>query len=181
VSRLEGYPGGCQHPEGLRAAAGSLYRCPACEAQLDLSGVERWTREAERLRDEAFSSDTEGLSLEERQAEVYRRRRAMYEVLNVPGSPYAGDILPEMVLVVYDAAGDSYECRIFYKAPRPAWGTESFSVGATDGEIESLLSDENPTVRLASEKIAEFHAARETMITAGVPAPPRRVFYAGEL
>lgn len=150
---------------------------------MDLAGVERWVREAERLRDEAFRSGEElsEPSIEERQSEVYRRRRAMYEVRNTPGSRHAGGVLPEMVLVVYDAAEDSYECRVFYKAPRPAWGTESFGVGATDREIEALLVDENPTVRLASEKVAEFHDARLRLVEAGIPAPPRRVFYAGEL
>lgn len=162
-------------------AAGSRYRCPACEALLDAPGVERWVREAERLRDVAFVSDGEGPSFDERQSEVYRRRRAMYEVRNLPGSRYAGGVLPEMVLVAYDASEDSYECRVFYKAPRPVWGTESFRVGATEEEIEVLHADENPTVRLASEKVAEFHADREGLIRAGVPAPPRRVFYAAEL
>jgi hypothetical protein len=150
---------------------------------LDLAGVERWVREAERLRDEAIRSGDGELesSVEQRQSEVYRRRRAMYEVRNMPGSQHAPGVLPEMVLVVYDAAEDSYECRVFYKAPRPAWGTESFRVGASDREIGALHADENPTIRLVSEKVEEFHAAREVLVKAGVPAPPRRVFYAGEL
>lgn len=176
--RMGNHPEDCRHPEGLRAAAGSHYRCPACEALLDHAAVERWVREAERMRDAAYGVD--GL-FEELQDEVYRRRREMYEVRSLPGARYAGGVVPEMVLVSYDALEDGYECRIFYKAPRPVWGTESFRVGASEAEIERLRDDDDPTVRLASEKVAEFHADREGLIAAGIPAPPRRVFYAAEL
>jgi len=44
----------CLHLGGLRGA-GSLYRCPVCGVSLDLAGVARWVREAERDRDEASS------------------------------------------------------------------------------------------------------------------------------
>ena len=172
----------CLHLGGLRVAAGSLYRCLVCGASLDLAGVARWVREAERARDEAYSI-IEGhefgeIVREELQREVYRRRRVMYELENLPRGATAR---PEMVLVMHDAAKASYECRIFYKEPRPAGGVEQVSVGAVLEAMLELRSDLDPIVRLISEKVEEFHALRVKLSEGGSPAPERRVFYANEL
>jgi hypothetical protein len=172
----------CLHLGGLRVAAGSLYRCLVCGTSLDLAGVARWVREAERARDEAYSiieGDEFGeIVREELQREVYRRRRVMYELENVPRGATAR---PEMVLVMHDAAKASYECRIFYKEPRPAGGVEQVSVGAVLEAMLELRSDPDPIVRLISEKVEEFHALRVKLSEGGSPAPERRVFYANEL
>jgi hypothetical protein len=172
----------CLHLGGLRVAAGSLYRCPVCGASLDVAGVARWVRKAEKARDEAYSvieSDGFGeLVREELQREVYRRRRVMYELENVPRGATAK---PEMVLVIHDEARASYECRIFYKEPRPAGGVEQVSVGAMLETMLELRSDANPIVRLISEKVEEFHTLRLKLSEGGSPAPERRVFYANEL
>lgn len=172
----------CLHLEGLRVAAGSLYRCPVCGASLDLVGVTRWVRGAERTRDEAHSiieGDGFGeIVREELQREVYRRRRVMYELENVPRVATAR---PEMVLVIHDDAKASYECRIFYKGPRPAGGVEQVSVGAVLETMLELRSDPDPIVRLISEKVEEFHALRLKLSESGATAPGRRVFYANEL
>jgi hypothetical protein len=45
----------CLHLEGLKVAIGSEYRCPVCEESMDLAGLSRWVRDAERSRDEAYS------------------------------------------------------------------------------------------------------------------------------
>src|SRR5829696_5074539 len=93
----------CLHSEGLMVSAGSEYRCPVCEVRLDLSGVGRWVQDAEKSRDEAYSmvegDGFEEIVREELQREVYRRRRVMYELENVPRVVSAR---PEMVLVIYD-------------------------------------------------------------------------------
>jgi hypothetical protein len=172
----------CLHSEGLRVTSGSEYRCPVCEACLDLDGVDRWVQEAERSRDEAYSM-VEGdgfgeIVREELQREVYRRRRVMYELENVPRVVTAR---PEMILVIHNAAEASYGCRIFYKEPRPAGVVEQVSVGAVLDRILELRSDPDPVVRLISEKIEEFHVFRSKLSEDGEPAPERRVFYANEL
>ena len=172
----------CLHSEGLRVTSGSEYRCPVCEACLDLDGVDRWVQEAERSRDEAYSM-VEGdgfgeIVREELQREVYRRRRVMYELENVPRVVTAR---PEMILVVHDAVKASYGCRIFYKEPRPAGVVEQVSVGAVFDTILELRSDPDPVVRLISEKVEEFHVLRSKLSDEGAPAPERRVFYANEL
>ena len=172
----------CLHSEGLRVTSGSEYRCPVCEACLDLDGVDRWVQEAERSRDEAYSM-VEGdgfgeIVRQELQREVYRRRRVMYELENVPRVVTAR---PEMILVIHDAVEASYECRIFYKEPRPAGVVEQVSVGAVLDRILELRSDPDPVVRLISEKIEEFHVFRSKLSEDGEPAPERRVFYANEL
>ena len=97
------------------------------------------------------------IAREELQREVYRRRRVMYELENVPRVVTAR---PEMILVIHDAAKATYECRIFYKEPRPAGVVEQASVGATIERILDLRSDADPVVRLISEKVEEFHAFR---------------------
>ncbi len=171
----------CLHLEGLRVAAGSLYRCPLCGESLNLAGVARWVREAERTRDEAYSTiEDDGFGeivREELQREVYRRRRIMYELENVPRVVTAR---PEMILVIHDAVEASYGCRIFYKEPRPAGVVEQVSVGAVLDRILELRSDPDPVVRLISEKIEEFHVFRSKLSEDGEPAPERRVFYANE-
>jgi hypothetical protein len=172
----------CLHPEGLRVTSGSEYRCPVCEECLDLDGVGRWVQEAEKSRDEAYSlveGDGFGeIVRQELQREVYRRRRVMYELENVPRVVMAR---PEMILVVHDAVEASYQCRIFYKEPRPAGVVEQVSVGALLDAIVELRSDPDPIVRLISGKIEEFHVFRSKLTEGGDPAPERRVFYANEL
>ena len=172
----------CLHLGGLRVAAGSLYRCPVCGVSLGLAGVARWVREAERGRDEAYSmvegDRFEEIAREELQREVYRRRRVMYELENVRRGATAR---PEMILVVHDDAKASYECRLFYKEPRPAGAVERVSVGAVLEAVLELRSDPDPIIRLISEKVEEFHALRARLSDSGVPAPGRRVFYANEL
>ena len=162
--------------------AGSLYRCPICGVSLTAEGLARWVREAEKARDEAYSvveGDEFGEIVRgELQREVYRRRRVMYELENVPRGAMAR---PEMVLVVHDAARASYECRIFYKEPRPVGGVERFSVGAAVEALLELRSDPDPIIRTISEKVEEFHALRSRLSESGAPAPERRVFYANEL
>ena len=162
--------------------AGSLYRCPACGASLTVEGLARWVREAERTRDEAYSiieGDGFGeIVREELQREVYRRRRIMYELEKVPRVAMAR---PEMVLVVHDAAKASYECRIFYKEPRPVGGVEQLSVGAAIEAMAELRSDPDPLIRTVSEKVEEFHALRSRLSEDGAPAPERRGVYPNEL
>src|SRR5829696_2346144 len=172
----------CLHLEGLKVTIGSEYRCPVCEESMDLAGLSRWVRDAERSRDEAYSM-VEGngfgeIAREELQREVYRRRRVIYELENVPRVVTAR---PEMILIIHDAAKASYGCRIFYKAPRPAGVVEQVNVGAVLDRILELRSDPDPVVRLISEKVEEFHAFRSNLSAGGAPAPERRVFYANEL
>jgi len=149
---------------------------------LDLEGVARWVRAAERARDEAHSlveGDEFGeLVRKERQREVYRRRRVMYDLQSVPRMTTAR---PEMILIVHDARSASYECRIFYKEPRPVGVVEQLDVAAGWRAILDLRTDPDPVVRLASEKVEEFHFFRQTFSKKGAPAPTRRVFYANEL
>lgn len=171
----------CLHLEGLRVMTGSEYRCPVCEARLDLDGVARWVREAERARDEAYSmieGDQFGeIVREERQREVYRRRKAIYDLRNI--SRIAA-VRPEMILVVFDAADDVYSCKIFYKEPRPVTGLEGVEVEAGWNSILELRSHEDPVVRLVAEKVEEFHTLRAKVSADGGLPPNRRVFYANE-
>lgn len=160
--------------------AGSAFQCPVCRARFDLEGIERWVREAERARDEAYlmiEGDEAMRAGEERQREVYRRRKALYELKRAPRGEVSR---PEMILVSYDVAGDAYECRVFYKEPRPPHGTEHVGVGADLDRILALRSHPDPNVRLASGKIEEFHSLREELLAAGTPPPPRRVYYSNE-
>lgn len=172
----------CLHLEGLRATVGLEYRCPVCEARLDADGVARWVRSAERVRDEAYSmiqgDEFEKIVYEESQREVYRRRKVMYELQNVPQAVAAR---PEMILVVYDAARDSYGCKIFYKEPRPVSGLEEIEIGAGWNTILELRSHPDPVVRIAAEKVEEFHGLRQTASRDDTPPPTRRVFYASDL
>jgi len=172
----------CPHSAGLQVVVGSGFRCSACEARLDLEGVERWVRTAEKARDEAYS-EVEGnefarIMLDEWQQEVYRRRKVLYELRS---APRAAATRPEMILVSYEVTEDAYECRIFYKEPRPVWGLERVSVEADLDPILNLRSHPDPNVRLASRKTEEFHALRRRLVEQNTPPPLRRVFYQNEL
>ena len=85
-----------------------------------------------------------------------------------------------MILVVHEPRSRSYECRIFYKEPRPAGVVEQLSVEAGWEAILELRSDPNLVVRLTSEKVEEFHLFRQEFSEKGAPVPGRRVFYANE-
>ena len=102
----------------------------------------------------------------------------MYELENVPRMLTAR---PEMILVIHDAVRATYQCRIFYKEPRPAGGLEQVSVAAVQETILELRSDPDPIVRLIAEKVEEFHAFRSKLAEGGAAAPERRVFYSNEL
>jgi len=178
---MESITGNCSHPGGLRVDARRGYRCLACGERLDAAGVGRWVREAEDARDEAYlnvEGEAGRVEYEERQREVYRRRREMY---GLEGSSRVALVRPEMLLVLYEAGGNAYRCRIFYKEPRPAWAPDSVEVAASEGEILALRSHEDPTVRLVSDRVGEFHDLRVRLVEEGTPAPQRRVFYANEL
>lgn len=180
-SHMENVAENCLHLEGLRAVPGSKFRCPACKACLDLEGVERWVRAAEKSRDEAYSmvegNEFAEIMREEWQREVYRRRKVLYELRSVPRVAIAR---PEMILVSYEAAEDAYECRIFYKEPRPAWGEDRINVEATLDAILALRSHPDPNVRLASDKAEEFHILRLRLVEQNALPPLRRVFYQNE-
>ena len=167
----------CLHLAGLRSG----YLCPVCGETLDLDGVARWVREAERARDESYSlvegDEFAEIVRGELQREVYRRRRVMYDLQSVPRVVMAR---PEMILVIYDASSGSYECRIFYKEPRPAGVVEQLNVVAGWQTILELRTDPDPIVRLTSEKVEEFHLFRQNLSEKDAPAPGRRVFYASE-
>ena len=172
----------CLHSSGLRAESSAEFRCPACETRLDAEGVERWVWRAEAARDEAYplAEGDEFLRLvfEERQREVYRRRKVLYELRNIS---YSATARPEMILVSYDAAEDAYECRIFYKEPRPAWGPERIDVKAELDTILALRTHPDPNVRLVSGKVEEFHVLRESKDGQDGYSPQRRVFYKNEI
>lgn len=139
-------------------------------------------REAERERDEAYSlieGDEFGeIVREDRQREVYRRRKVMYELKSVPRIETAR---PEMILVTHEPDGDSYECRIFYKEPRPDPVMDRLTVEADTRAILELRSNPNPVVRTAARKVEEFHLARMGFADDGGAAPSRKVFYASDL
>jgi len=171
----------CAHARGFQVVSGSEFRCQDCEQRLDVGGVERWVWAAEKARDEAYSvveGDELSKIINQRQREVYRRRRMMYELRNVPRMVAAR---PEMILVSYDFTEDAYECRIFYKEPRPAWELERVNVKAAFDTILELRSHPDPNVRLASGKIEEFHALRRRLVKQEALPPSRRVFYQNEL
>src|SRR5919206_1031628 len=100
----------CLHLRGLRVVLGTKFLCPVCEVRLDLEGVERWVWAAEKARDEAYSmiegDEFAEILYEERQREVYRRRRVLYELRSVPRTIVAR---PEMILVSYVVTEDAYE------------------------------------------------------------------------
>ena len=178
---MENVAENCLHLRGLRAVPGSRFQCPVCNVYLDLEGVERWVRAAEKARDEAYSvvdSDEFGqIVREEWQQEVYRRRKVLYELRNVPHIAIAR---PEMILVSYDMAEEAYECRIFYKEPRPVWGTDRIRVEAALDPILALRWHPDPNVRLASYKAEEFHILRLRLVEQNTLPPSRRVFYQNE-
>ena len=171
----------CAHSRGLQVVSGSELRCQDCEQRLDVGVVEMWVWAAEKARDEAYSvveGDELSKIINQRQREVYRRRRMMYELRNVPRMVAAR---PEMILVSYDYVEDTYECRIFYKEPRPAWELERVNVKAALNTSLELRSHPDPNVRLASGKIEEFHALRRRLVKQEALPPSRRVFYQNEL
>lgn len=174
--------GSCQHLEGLRVSRESKYLCQLCGAEFGAGEVVRWVREAEEARDATYSKvegdEFDEISREESQREVYRRRKVMYELQRGPRIETAR---PEMVLVTWDPNADSYDCRVFYKEPRPEHGMDRFSVVSETSAILELRSDPSLAVRLAAGKIEEFHRLRERSLRDGEPAPERRVFYASEL
>ena len=148
---------------------------------MDLEGVARWVREAEQARDESYSlveGDGFGdIVREELQREVYRRRRVIYDLQSVPRVASAR---PEMILIVYDARSASYECRIFYKEPRPAGVAERLNVEAEWRCILGLRTHPDPIVRPPPGKGEGVHVLRRKFSDEGAPAPGRRVFYANE-
>lgn len=156
-------------------------RCSDCDSWLDMDEISKWVREAEKSRDEAYpivEGDEFGEILkEERQREVYRRRRAMYELKNASTLM----VRPEMVLVVYEERTASYGCQIFYKEPRPVSGVERLDIEAGWDAILELGSHRDPVVRLVAEKVGEFHGPRLKLLEMGEYAPLRRVFYASDL
>lgn len=171
----------CAHLRGLQLTSGMGYWCPVCEERLDIEGVERWVREAEKARDEAYLI-VEGdgfaeIARAESQQEVYRRRKLLYELQDISRLPAK----PEMLLVVHDPGSGCYECRMFYKEPRPVWCMERLSVEASEGRLRALREHSDPVARLVAEKVLEFHEGREAISRDGRLAPSRRVFYANEL
>ena len=171
----------CPHLEVSKGIPAVGFWCPDCRSWLDMEDISRWVKEAERSRDEAYpivEGDEFGEILrEERQREVYRRRKVMYGLR----SASAFTLRPEMVLVVYEERTTSYGCRIFYKEPRPVSGVERFDIEARSDAILELGSNRDPVVRLVAEKVEEFHGLRMKLSQRGEPAPLRRVFYAGDL
>lgn len=171
----------CRHSEGLRTVVGSEYRCPVCDELLDLDGVARWVRQAERARDEAYAmiegDEFGSIVREERQREVYRRRKVLYELQNAPRDVV---VRPEMVLIVYNAAKDTYECKVFYKEPRPVAGLEDIQIEAGWKSILELRSHADQVVRLVADKVTELHTLRSNASKTGDVVPTRRVFYANE-
>ena len=149
---------------------------------MDFEGVERWVWEAEEPRDASYPvvevDEFSEIVRQERQREVYRRRKVLYELRSVPRGLVPR---PEMILISYDAEGDAYECRIFYKEPRPVGGLERVNVRADLDPILELKSHPDPNVRLALGKVEEFHALRQGFAQGAEPPPLRRVFYANEL
>lgn len=170
----------CAHLKGLQVTSGMGYWCSVCEATLDVADVAAWVREAEKTRDEVcLMVEGDGfaeIAREESQREVYRRRKLLYELQDIPRT----ENRPEMLLVVYDPGIECYECRIFYKEPKPTWCMERLSVEAYEEKIQDLGSHSDPVVRVVAEKVLEFHGVRRAVPEGGV-APTRRVFYAGEL
>ena len=183
VSHMDGMPKDCLHLGGLRVVSGAEFRCPACEERLDLDAVVRWVREAEQDRDDAYSmvegDEFEKIVYEEWQREVYRRRKVLYDLQN---PSHVVTARPEMVLVSFESGGVSgfYECKIFYKEPRPELGLEALTVEATLEAVLELRSDANAVIRTVAGKIEELHEARR-VAEGDADIPLRRVFYANEL
>ncbi|MGB3634528.1 MAG: hypothetical protein WA982_10855 [Rubrobacteraceae bacterium] len=170
----------CAHLKGLQVTSSLEYMCLVCEELLDATGVERWVREAENARDAAYlmveGDEFVEIAREESQQEVYRRRKLMYELQDIPRTA----VKPEMLLVVHDERIGSYECRLFYKEPKPVWYIERLSIGASEDEILDQKAHSDPVIRLVAEKVLEFHEGREANLRGGA-ASARRVFYANEL
>ncbi|MGF1472202.1 MAG: hypothetical protein ACFB50_10740 [Rubrobacteraceae bacterium] len=178
---MRGYEAKCAHLKGLQALPGSKLRCPVCDEVLQPGDVERWVREAEKARDEAYlllEGDGFGeIAREERQREVYRRRRILYELRDISRAAAR----PEMIFVAFDERAGCYECRIFYKEPRPAWCIERIAVEASHDELQELKEHSDPVARLVAGKVLEFHRKRLAAHEKNEDGPVRRVFYANEL
>lgn len=134
------------------------------------------------MRDETYSLD-EGdgfreIVLEERQREVYRRRKEVYGLQNEPRLQTAR---PEMILITHDPEAAVYECRVFYKEPRPANVVERFRLAAELPVILEMCSGHDQVLRTVAGKVAEFHEERVRIISSGDTPPGRKVFYANEL
>lgn len=181
VAMSESFAENCLHLEGLHGVPGAGFRCFACDEWLDMEGVKQWVRTAEEARDKSYplveGDEFGAMALGERQREVYRRRKIMYELQNVSRIP----IKPEMILIVHDDSEESYRCRIFYKEPRPASGIERLDIGVEQEDIAGFRSHRDPIVRLVAEKVDEFHTLRLKLSDMGEPAPARRVFYSNDL
>ena len=173
--------GECAHQEEFWSIGGDGLLCRSCDEILDVAGVERWVREAEKARDETYllvkGDDFCGSLREDLQREVYRRRKVLYEVEERSRVVAR----PEMLLVVYSQRDDCYECRVFYKEPRPTGCPERFVVGALPESIREVREALNSTARLVGQKVYEFDEGRRRRISRGEPASARRVFYANEL
>lgn len=171
----------CPHLEASGGIPSVGFWCPDCGSWLDVDRISQWVKEAEKSRDEAYpivEGDEFGKILrEERQREVYRRRRVMYELRNAS----ALAVRPEMVLVLYGERTKSYGCRIFYREPRPVSCIERLDVEARTDVMLGLATNRDPVIRLVAEKVEEFHRLRLKLLEMGDHAPPRRVLYASDL
>lgn len=171
----------CPHLEVSNGIPAIGFWCRDCETWLGVEEITQWVKEAEKSRDEAHltvkGDEFEKITLEERQREVYRRRKVMYEFR----STAALMVRPEMLLIVYDESSVSYECRVFYKEPRPVSGIERLRVEATEDAIVELSLNRDSVVRLVASKVEEFHRSRRKLSEIGEMPPPRRVFYAADL
>ncbi|MGI8649807.1 MAG: hypothetical protein ACR2KW_05440 [Rubrobacter sp.] len=172
----------CQHFDGLRVFGDAGYLCPSCGKELDEHDLIRWVREAEVARDETYSlKEGDGfreIVLEDRQREVYRRRKIVY---GLQQEPRLQTVRPEMILITHDPEGLSYDCRVFYKEPRPSNVADRFAVAAEISAILELRSDQDFVLRIVAGKVAEFHEERTRIMDSGDTAPGRRVFYASEM
>lgn len=88
---------------------------------------------------------------------------------------------PEMVLITHDPDERTYECRVFYKEPRPENVVERFTVAAETSAILEMRSDQGFVLGIVAGKVAEFHEERTRIARAGNTAPGRKVFYASDI
>lgn len=156
--------------------------CPSCGEEMDESDLLRWLKEAEQDRDKAYSlKEGDGfreIVLEERQREVYRRRKVIYGLKREPRVQTAR---PEMILITHDPDGQTYECQVFYKEPRPDNVVDRFTVAAETSKILGLGSDRGFVLGIVATRVADFHEERVRIVGAGGTAPGRKVFYANEM
>ena len=86
-----------------------------------------------------------------------------------------------MILVLYESQDDRYDCKIFYKEPRPANVLEHLQAAADWEGILGLCTRPEPNVRLVGDKVREFHELRLEALKKGEQPSRRRVFYSSEL